>query len=143
MIASVLLADEAESARTQLDQFLSTHLIDVDSVGSATECIRRLRERRYDALILGVELKWGGAEGVLAVLNEEPALSNIPVILTSSIIGDSELATFVKWPVVHSLSKPFSPTALLQRILDATRSSRSRQSPYNESLRPPSSALGR
>ena len=51
------------------------------------ECLKALRETPPDVLVLDTELKWGGADGVLAVMDEEDGLSKIPVVL----LNDTEI----------------------------------------------------
>jgi hypothetical protein len=67
---------------------------------------------------------WGGSEGVLSVMSEEPGLREVPVILTYPC--DLLPAPFPGrdgWPGVQALWKPYSWAVLL----DCVRAAASRE----------------
>lgn len=53
------------------------------------ECLAALRETLPDVLVLDTERKWGGADGVLSVMDEEDGLSKIPIVLLSDADGNA------------------------------------------------------
>jgi DNA-binding response OmpR family regulator len=70
-------------------------------------CVELLREFAPDALVLSLELMWGGADGVLSIIREEERWRPIPVVLT---VGDTSRPRAVRHllpPVVKLLEKPF------------------------------------
>ncbi len=80
------------------------------------ECIACLRESAPDILVLDSELLWGGSDGVREIMNEEPQLDSIPVIL---IADEEQSATPDCEPslrVVDRIKKPYSLTQLIKRI---------------------------
>lgn len=50
-------------------------------VGTGLECLDALRDFVPDILVLERNLLWGGGDGVIARMSEEPELSEIPIIL--------------------------------------------------------------
>lgn len=80
---------------------------DVATAGDALECLELLREFRPDALILSLGLKWGGADGILAIVREETVMRPIPVLLTTDGIRPSKAVNLLIPPVVKLLEKPF------------------------------------
>jgi DNA-binding response OmpR family regulator len=66
--------------------------------------------------VLDRELRWGGADGVLAWLREERATSGVSVVLTATAGYPSDVAVDLEPPVVQVLSKPFGLTALLESV---------------------------
>ena len=57
------------------------HAVSVTSGG--VECTTRIRQQRPDMLILEAPLFWGGAEGVLQVVESESSSRHLPVILVA------------------------------------------------------------
>lgn len=87
--------------------YFSTFGFEVAAAGDGLECLELLREFVPDALILSLELLWGGAHGVLAIVREEPEMRPIPVVLTVDGISRSKAVKHLLPPVVKLLWKPF------------------------------------
>jgi CheY-like chemotaxis protein len=77
-------------------------------------CLACLRQQCPDLLILDFDLTWGGGDGVLARLREDPTLLAPPVILTTH---DPNYRP-VSWPVIQCFRKPLR----LQDLHHAIRS---------------------
>lgn len=110
---SVLIADRDEVALDEMRRYLLLRGYEVETATGGVECLNKLRRCEEPILVLESELPWGGADGVLAVLREEPQLANTPVILTSSAVG-SVGDRFDRAPVLRLLTKPFSLDDLLR-----------------------------
>jgi CheY-like chemotaxis protein len=80
---------------------------EVATAGSGLECLERLYDFLPDVLILNLELTWGGAEGVLAIVREETVMRPIPVVLTYDQINRLRAVKHLLPPVVKLLEKPF------------------------------------
>ena len=80
---------------------------DVVTAGNGLECLELLYDFLPDVLILSLELTWGGAEGVLAIVREETAMRPIPVVLTFDQINRLKAVKHLLPPVVKLLEKPF------------------------------------
>ena len=76
------------------------------------------------ALVLDLELRWGGGDGILAWLREENPAHGIPVILTGTAKYPQAFASFIEPPVVDYLPKPFALTALLEKVRSAVAENR-------------------
>jgi DNA-binding response OmpR family regulator len=112
MMPTVLIAEADAELCDLYRRFFSHHSWQVQTTGGGLECLAQLRQSSPRILILDVHLPWGGADGLLAVMRDDPGLARIPVILTST----DSLAGPVSPPVVHTLWKPFSLTALLEIV---------------------------
>jgi DNA-binding NtrC family response regulator len=73
------------------------------------ECAARLRERRPDVLILEAPLFWGGAEGVLQVVESELATHCMPVILVAVGTGSIDWLALSRFNIDNFLFRV--PTA--------------------------------
>ena len=97
--------------------FLSSQGWQVDAAVDALECLAKLRRSVPDLLILDLELPWGGGDGVLGLLREQPQLQPNRVVLTSAVASAhvlDKLASFHQQPpFVQALTKPFPLSALL------------------------------
>lgn len=69
--------------------------------------VELLHQCQPDVVILSVELAWGGAEGVLAILHEHPLLHKIPVILTVDESHRDAVHRLDHSSIVNVVEKPF------------------------------------
>ncbi|MBI3461505.1 MAG: response regulator [Planctomycetes bacterium] len=116
MVPTILIADVDRELCELYRQFFSHHAWQVQTSGGGLECLARLRQSSPHVLILDLQLPWGGADGLLAVMRGDPSLAHIPVILTSTEAPLEGLSGLVSPPVVQALWKPFSLTALLEIV---------------------------
>ncbi len=80
------------------------------------ECIACLRDSAPDILVLDSELLWGGSDGVRDIMNEEPQLDSIPVILITDDEPGTVTDSKANSRVVDRVKKPYSLTQLIKRI---------------------------
>ncbi len=103
-----LLATDPDPVLLQLYRaYFPNFGFDVATAGDGLECVELLREFVPDALVLSLELRWGGADGVLSIVRDDTQVQPIPVVLT---VGDTSRSKAVKYlvpPVVKLLEKPF------------------------------------
>ena len=85
-------------------------------VSSGLECIACLRDCPPDVLVLSCELLWGGAEGVLEIMDEEPTLNAIPVILVMDQEMESKTCFEADSRVVDRVKRQYSLMQLLKQM---------------------------
>ncbi len=85
----VLLALRDGEQLKSYGAYLAREGFRVTTSASALSAWAELECERPDVLIIEQDLPWGGADGILAVLDEEPETRGIPVIL----LVDSEALT--------------------------------------------------
>ncbi|MEQ1830143.1 MAG: hypothetical protein ABL921_29550 [Pirellula sp.] len=110
----ILIADGDSEFLDIAKRFMNQCGHDALVVSSGLECIACLRDCPPDVLVLGCELLWGGTEGVLEIMNEEPTLDAIPVILVTDEELESKTVFDTDSQVVHRVRKPYSLTQLLK-----------------------------
>jgi CheY-like chemotaxis protein len=108
----LLIAEGDDTLIDLFRQYCSRCGYDVETAAGGLECLRKLRRSSCQLLVLDVDLPWGGGDGVLALMREDPRLARIPVILISTTVRSDLVAP----PVVHALRKPFLLNALLERV---------------------------
>jgi DNA-binding NtrC family response regulator len=116
MAATVHIADADRELCDLYGRFFSHHGWQVQTSGGGLECLAQLRQCLPNLLILDFHIPWGGADGLLAVMCSDPALARVPVVLTSTETSAEALSRLVSPPVVRTLGKPYSLTALLNIV---------------------------
>jgi DNA-binding response OmpR family regulator len=112
----VLIADPDADRLSAYRDFLAREGFEVETVGNAMECVRRLREFAPDLLVLAPFLPWGGGDGVLARVSEDRRLPRVPVIVLSSGEDLAEAPRLWDFPISEFHSQPVAPSLLARRI---------------------------
>ena len=116
MSLRILIADpDAFLTRSYREYFGRSGAV-VSTAPTALACLDRLRDFSPDVLILEATLLWGGADGVLARMKEEPALRPASVILTTQVGDRGLLYRLSPYKVDDYQVKPLSPRDLLKRV---------------------------
>jgi two-component system, NarL family, capsular synthesis sensor histidine kinase RcsC len=106
----------------------------VSYANSGIDCVGRMREGRFDLLLLEAPLPWGGSEGVLEVIQAEARWQQLPVILVAVGMGPIDwlqLSRFriddvlFRLPTEHDLIRAIS--AVATRLDDSQRAAAARQ----------------
>jgi DNA-binding NtrC family response regulator len=116
---TLLIADGDAELCDLYRQFLTKHGYEVETSSNGLDCLRKLREVMPAVLVLDLQLRWGGGDGILAWLREENPAPRIPVILTAMAGYPQAFASVIEPPVVAYLPKPFALTALLEKVRSA------------------------
>lgn len=116
MNRTLLIADANDELRDHYRQFLSEYGYDVKTSSNGVDCLRNLRLATPSVLVLDLELRWGGSDGVLDWVRKELPPHAIAVILTASLARLRDDVETIKPPVVDYLLKPFDPAALLKIV---------------------------
>jgi CheY-like chemotaxis protein len=117
MTPTLQIADADRDICHLYKTFFSRHGWQVRTSGGGVECLAQLRQGAPHLLILDLDLPWGGVEGVLAVMRDDPRLARVPVILTSAGVPPETVAGLIAPPVVRALEKPNSLATLLGMAL--------------------------
>jgi CheY-like chemotaxis protein len=115
---AVLIADGDQDLCDLYRELFAHYGWEVHVSGGGLECLTQLRQCLPQLLILDLQLLWGGADGLLAVMRDDPRFARIPVVLTLSEASPEAFSGLglVLPPVVRALWKPFSLTSLLELV---------------------------
>ena len=116
MNQTLLIADGDAELCDDYRRVLTERGYEVETSSGGLDCLRKLRQKTPAALVLNLELFWGGGDGVLAWLREENPKHEIPVILTATTAYPQNFAELIEPPVVDCLLKPLALTALVQSL---------------------------
>jgi DNA-binding response OmpR family regulator len=130
MQSILLIAESDAELRDAYRRFLSGCGYDVETATDGLDCLEKLRRLTPAVCVLARELRWGGADGVLAWLREERATSGVSVVLTAMAGNPPDVAGDIEPPVVQFLPKPFSLAALLESVRGLMART-GREAPFN------------
>lgn len=134
MRQTVLIADGDEELCNLYGRFLGERGYAVETSPDGLDCMRKLRQLMPSALVLDLELHWGGGDGVLAWLREENPGHAIPVILTATAGYSQHPIQSLELPVVDFLPKPFTLKTLLDRVGSAIAKDQQRDSASSQQI---------
>jgi CheY-like chemotaxis protein len=116
MLARILLADPDEFLMASYRDCLCERGATVATATTGLECVEQLESFAPDLLVLEPELLWGGGEGVLAVIHEQPELRPAFVILLSYARDRRVLHGVSRFKVDDYQRKPLTAARLADRI---------------------------
>jgi two-component system response regulator PrrA len=119
MKPTVLIAEGDSELCGLYQEFLTTRGYQAETASNGLDCLAKLRRATPAAVVLDLELRWGGGDGVLAWLRAEGVASGVPVILTSRVGYPVDGAVIIEPPVVQFLLKPFALSALHESVRSA------------------------
>ena len=114
--ARLLVADDNKVNRLLLARSLSLLGHRVDSAENGRIALEMLRRDAYDLLLLDMEMPELDGFGVLEQLLADPALRDLPVIVTSSLEGVAHVARCIELGADDYLPKPVNPVLLKARV---------------------------
>lgn len=112
----VLMADPDASLPTVYREPLAREGFELITAVNGLECVARLRERVPNALVLEPRMPWGGGDGVLAMMGEEPDLATVPVMVLTSCRDAHVLKSVGRFPIADYHVKPLAPDRLATRL---------------------------
>jgi carbon storage regulator CsrA len=114
--ARVLIADPDRLLLTAYSQHLTRRGASVSTARTGLECWEKLMQSVPDVLVLEPELLWGGGDGVLALLNEQPNIRPTIVMLLTHNRNRSLLYRSSSFKVDDYQAKPLTAARLTERI---------------------------
>ncbi len=115
----LLIADGDAELRDIYRMFFVEHEFEVETSPDALDILDKLRRLKPALLVLDEQLRWGGSDGVLALLRREHPTLGIPVILTDTAGSPRSFAESIGLPIVDQMAKPFMLAGLLKSIRSA------------------------
>ena len=116
MSVRILIADRDEFLLAAYHEHFSRHGAVVATATTGLTCIDRLRDFAPDILVLDPSLLWGGGDGVLAVMHEEPQIRPASVLLLTNGGNRTLFYRLSSFKVDDYQAKPVNPRQLMERI---------------------------
>jgi DNA-binding NtrC family response regulator len=109
----VLIVDDEEGARESLELILDDYY-EVEAVADGTAALARIRERRFDIVLLDVNMpKFSGIEALKRIKDFD---DSIDVIMVSAADRAREAAESMKCGAFEYITKPYEPEDLLETV---------------------------
>jgi DNA-binding response OmpR family regulator len=112
----ILIADDDAFIRRPLEWILLQEGFDAETACDGDECMERLRAEPPDLLILDVMMPGLDGFEVCRRIKDDPNLRHVPVVLLSARGREHDRERGLALGAAEYLTKPYSPTDLMQRI---------------------------
>jgi DNA-binding response OmpR family regulator len=112
----LLVADDNKVNRLLLCRSLELMGHEVASADNGRAALERLRSERFDLLLLDLEMPEMDGFSLLEQRAADPALRELPVIVTSSLEGVAQVARCIELGADDYLHKPVNPVLLKARV---------------------------
>ncbi len=113
---TVLVADDSRAVLDALATAFEASGWEVVTAADGEEVLRRLAERRPDALLVDVYMPRLNGADVCRVVKSHPEWRKAFLVLMSSRLGDGDLELYRRLGADHLLKKPFDPAAALALV---------------------------
>jgi len=123
-VGSLLVVDDNEMNRDILSRYLKRAGYDVEAVAGGREAIFKLRERRFDLVLLDIMMPEMSGFEALERLKREETLRGAPVIFISALDDTSGKVRAFKSGGVDYITKPFHAEEVLARVENQLKISR-------------------
>ena len=114
--ARLLVVDDNKVNRLLLARTLELQGHRVALAENGRRALDMLRSEPFDLMLLDIEMPELDGFGVLALLADDPALREVPVIVTSSLEGVAQVVRCIELGADDYLHKPVNPVLLRARI---------------------------
>lgn len=113
---SLLIVDDNKVNRLLLSRSVEMLGHRAEVVENGKQAMARLAETAFDLLLLDIEMPEMDGFEVLAALKSDPALRDLPVLVTSSVEGLENIVRCIELGAEDYLPKPVNKTLLKARI---------------------------
>jgi len=123
----ILLVDDVSVHRTLLQSGLLrlNPFLQLDVASSVEEARAKLAGDRFDALVCDWKMPGEGGEVLLSWMRQRPMFKYVPFIMISAQTERQEIIlAFVELGVDDYVTKPFTPSAVYEKILRALEKKR-------------------
>lgn len=110
----IVVADQDKSFLESFREFLGVRGHEVAVATEGLTCLRWLRDFRPDVVALSNNLLWGGSDGVLSIMKEDPKLRNIPVLVM--VENPAQPPWRLHPEMVSTVYRPFRHDDLVRRL---------------------------
>lgn len=115
-MAKLLIADDSNTDIAFIQEALKGTNHDMILARDGEEAEKKARSEKPDLIILDVVMPKKNGFQVCRDLKKDPAMKNIPIILTTSKSGDSDKFWGKKQGADEYITKPFEPVDILLAI---------------------------
>lgn len=120
----IIVADDDPDILEAITTVLESHPYQVASANDGQQCLKMVRKRTPDLLILDLLMPRMDGFAVIRELRSEPSFADLPILVLTTVVEDAsrrryELETGRDMSVEAYLQKPVPPEELLRKVGDA------------------------
>jgi two-component system chemotaxis response regulator CheY len=116
-VAEVLVVDDSKVMRDMVTACLRANpKIVVTQASSGLEAIEKLSMRRFDAVVLDLNMPDIGGIEVVEFVRGQDKLKTLPIIIVTTRGDDTSRASVLRAGANKYLTKPFTPDAILVEV---------------------------
>ncbi len=112
----ILIVDDDAFIRRPLEFILRAEGFDAESAVDGDECLRVVRERRPDLIVLDVMMPGRDGFEICRELKSDPSMREIPVVLLSARGREHDRERGLALGAQDFMTKPYSPSDLVRRV---------------------------
>ena len=116
-VGALLIVDDDDLSRALLRRFLTPHGFEVTDAADGAAALAQLARRRFDLVLLDVEMPGQSGLEVLAVLHAR--WPSLPVIMMSGQPGRNTVANALEGGACDFILKPFDDEFVLKAVKHA------------------------
>lgn len=112
----VLLAIRHSDCRAEFRQDLIRNGFDVVTADHGLDCLQVFQAFAPDVIVIDPELQWGGGDGVLDVIRDDPRLSEVPVLALTTTRNRAVDYCISQLSISDFWVHPITPGQLTERV---------------------------
>jgi serine phosphatase RsbU (regulator of sigma subunit) len=112
----LLLVDDDENARAELNYWLSCHGFDVHEVDDAQKVLSLLGRRRWDLILLDIEMPGYSGLELLSAIRDRYSVDVLPVMMATARDRSSDIVNALQAGANDYVTKPFDLPVVLARV---------------------------
>lgn len=113
---SLLVVDDDANSRARLRSYLSSHGFDVTEAADGPAALALVRQRRFDVVLLDVEMPGQSGLEVLRALRQAHDRGDLPVMMATVNDSPSDVVEALKLGANDYVTKPFVLPVVLERV---------------------------
>jgi len=114
----ILAVDDLPSNLIAVQKILET-LFDVRLVKEGEQALALLKREKIDLVLLDIEMPGYNGFELMALIREDPALAQLPLVFVTTHASRSFIRRAAEAGAAGYILKPFKPSLLLQKVLEA------------------------
>jgi len=114
----ILAVDDLPSNLIAVQKILEA-LFDVRLVKEGAQALALLKREKVDLVLLDIEMPGYNGFELLALIREDPSLAQLPVVFVTTHASRSFIRRAAEAGAAGYIIKPFKPSLLLQKVLEA------------------------
>jgi len=112
----VLLAITRSKSRTEFGLDLNRNGFEVVTADNGLECLQIFQSFSPDVIVIEPELLWGGGDGVLDLIRDDPVLSDVPVLVLTANCNRTAIYSISQFSISDFWVQPIAPSQLTERV---------------------------